>query len=68
MEPFDATAHMRLVAVYRETGKSAEAAREAAEFQRPREMKTRLGDVYQEIKVQLPAAERKDQESVKQAR
>jgi Flp pilus assembly protein TadD len=67
-EPFDATAHMRLAAVYREAGKSADAAREIAEFQRLREMKTRLGDVYREMSVQLPAAERKDEESVKQAR
>ncbi|HWE00017.1 MAG TPA: hypothetical protein VG345_13295 [Bryobacteraceae bacterium] len=67
-EPFDATAHMRLAAVYGETGKSVEAAREVAEFQRLREMKTRLGDVYREMSVQLPAAERKDEESLKQAR
>jgi tetratricopeptide (TPR) repeat protein len=67
-EPFDATAHMRLAAVYRATGHSADAAREVAEFQRLRDMKTRLGDVYREMSVQLPAAERKDEESAKQAR
>jgi cytochrome c-type biogenesis protein CcmH/NrfG len=67
-EPFDATAHMRLAAVYREAGNSADAAREVAEFQRLREMKMRLGDVYREMSVQLPAAERKDEESVKQVR
>ena len=67
-EPFDATAHMRLAAVYRDAGKSADAAREVAEFQRLREMKTRLGGVYREMSVQLPAAERNDEESLKHAR
>jgi tetratricopeptide (TPR) repeat protein len=68
IEPFDATAHMRLAAVYRETGRSGEAAKEVAEFQRLREMKMRLGDVYREMSVQLPAAERKDEELLRQTR
>ena len=52
LEPFNAATHYRLSLVYRELGRAADAQRELAEFQRLKEMKERLKQVYEEMRLQ----------------
>jgi tetratricopeptide (TPR) repeat protein len=52
LEPFTAAAHYRLSLVYRAAGKTAEAQKELAEFQRLKDMKERLKQMYQEMRLQ----------------
>jgi tetratricopeptide (TPR) repeat protein len=47
-EPFNAVTHMRLATVYRESGRTAEAARELTEFSRLKALKDRMRDAYQD--------------------
>ena len=58
LEPFTAVTHYRLSLVYREAGRTAEAQKELAEFQRLKEMKERLKQVYQEMRLQPLKQER----------
>jgi tetratricopeptide (TPR) repeat protein len=62
LEPFTAGAHYRLSLVYRASGRTADAEKELAEFQRLKEMKERLKQVYQEMRLQAPKQERSDAE------
>lgn len=52
LEPFDAATHYRLGVVYRELGREEEAKRELAEFEKLKKMKTRLSDLYQQMRLQ----------------
>jgi tetratricopeptide (TPR) repeat protein len=52
LEPFTAVTHYRLSLVYRAAGRTSDAQRELAEFQRLKEMKERLKQVYQEMRLQ----------------
>lgn len=52
LEPFNAVTHYRLSLVYRGLGRSADASRELTEFQRLKEMKERLKQIYQEMRLQ----------------
>jgi tetratricopeptide (TPR) repeat protein len=52
LEPFTAVTHYRLSLVYRAAGRTAEAQKELAEFQRLKDMKERLKQVYQEMRLQ----------------
>ncbi len=52
IEPFTAAAHYRLSLVYRALDRTAEAQKELAEFQRLKDMKERLKQVYQEMRLQ----------------
>jgi Flp pilus assembly protein TadD len=58
LEPFTAAAHYRLALVYRATGRPAEAQKELAEFERLKEMKERLKQVYQDMRLQPMKQER----------
>ena len=60
LEPFTASAHYRLSLVYRAAGRTADAQKELAEFQRLKEMKERLKQVYEEMRLQLPKQEKTD--------
>jgi tetratricopeptide (TPR) repeat protein len=62
LEPFTAAAHYRLSLVYRASGRTAEAEKELAEFQRLKEMKERLKQVYQEMRLQAPKQEKPEAE------
>jgi tetratricopeptide (TPR) repeat protein len=46
LDPTNATAHYRLSAIYRETGRTSEAKREIEEYQKYRKMKEKLRAVY----------------------
>jgi tetratricopeptide (TPR) repeat protein len=52
LDPSDAAAHYRLGSLYRQMGRADDARREIDEFQRLKEMKERLRDVYKEMRVQ----------------
>jgi cytochrome c-type biogenesis protein CcmH/NrfG len=62
LEPFTAAAHYRLSLVYRAAGRTAEAEKELAEFQHLKEMKERLKNVYQEMRLRPPKEEKTDPE------
>jgi tetratricopeptide (TPR) repeat protein len=52
LEPFTAITHYRLSLAYRATGRTAEAQKELAEFQRLRDMKEALKQLYEEMRLQ----------------
>jgi predicted Zn-dependent protease len=58
LEPFTAATHYRLALLYRATGRPAEAQKELAEFERLKEMKERLKQVYQDMRLQPLKQER----------
>jgi tetratricopeptide (TPR) repeat protein len=62
LEPFTAAAHYRLSLVYRAQGRTADAQKELAEFQRLKDMKERLKQVYQEMRLQPLKQEKPDSE------
>jgi tetratricopeptide (TPR) repeat protein len=62
LEPFTAAAHYRLSLVYRASGRTADAEKELAEFQRLKDMKERLKQVYQEMRLQAPKQEKPEAE------
>jgi tetratricopeptide (TPR) repeat protein len=58
IEPFTAATHYRLSQVYRAAGRTDDAQKELAEFQRLKDMKERLKQVYQEMRLQPVKQER----------
>jgi tetratricopeptide (TPR) repeat protein len=64
LEPFTAATHYRLSLIYRESGRTAEAQKELAEFQRLKDMKERLKQVYQEMRL-LPLKPERDTDNGK---
>ncbi len=52
LEPFDAVARFRLGTVYRQLGRAADSQRELAEFQRLKQMKEQLREVFKEMRLQ----------------
>ena len=52
LDPFTAAAHYRLSLVYRAAGRTADAQKELAEFQRLKDMKEGLKQVYQDMRLQ----------------
>lgn len=61
LDPYNAAIHFRLSALYRQTGRPAEADQEIAEFKRLRVMKEKLTQVYHDMRLK-PAT---DNETVK---
>jgi Flp pilus assembly protein TadD len=51
LEPFDAVARFRLGSVYRQLGRSEDSRRELAEFQRLKQMKEQLKEIYKEMRL-----------------
>jgi tetratricopeptide (TPR) repeat protein len=51
LEPFDPAVRYRLGVLYRELGRADDAHREMEEFQKLKKMKTRLGDLYQAMRL-----------------
>jgi DNA-binding SARP family transcriptional activator len=51
LEPTDSTAHYRLAVLYREKGRTADAKRELAEFQKYRRLKEQLRGIYKELRI-----------------
>lgn len=65
LEPFTAVTHYRLSLVYRASGRDAEAQKELAEFQRLKDLKEHLKQVYQEMRLQPVKQERLETETAK---
>jgi tetratricopeptide (TPR) repeat protein len=59
MDPSSAVAHYRLSTLYRQTGRSADAKRELEEYQKYKDMKEKLRDIYREMRIE-PAKDEKD--------
>jgi tetratricopeptide (TPR) repeat protein len=62
LEPFNAVTRYHLASIYRNLGRMADARRELAEFQKLKEMKTHLREVYHEMRVEPVHQERPDPE------
>ncbi len=65
LDPFTASTHYRLSQVYRAAGRAADAEKELAEFQRLKDMKDHLKQVYEEMRLQPVKQERVETEVVK---
>jgi tetratricopeptide (TPR) repeat protein len=65
LDPFTATTHYRLSQVYRAAGRTADAQKELEEFQRLKDMKEHLKQVYQEMRLQPVKQERVETDVVK---
>jgi len=52
LEPFDPATHYRLGVVYRELGRAEDSRRELAEFEKLKKMKSRLSEIYQQMRLQ----------------
>jgi Flp pilus assembly protein TadD len=50
-EPFNSAAHYRLGVLYRELGRLDDAHSELVEFQKLKKMKSRLSDLYQQMRL-----------------
>lgn len=64
IEPYNAAMHYRLGVVYREIGRADDSKRELAEFEKLKQMKARLSDLYQ--KMRLSPGKADDSESEQQ--
>jgi tetratricopeptide (TPR) repeat protein len=62
LEPFTAAAHYRLALVYRAAGRTADAQQEMAEFQRLKDMKERLKQVYEDMRLRPVKQEKPETE------
>ncbi len=62
IEPSYAIAHYRLAALYRSAGRPEDARRELAEFQKYKQMKERLKQIYAEMRLRPAKEERPDGE------
>lgn len=60
IEPTHAAAHYRLAALYRSAGRTEEARRELAEFQKYKQMKERLKQIYTDMRLRPVKQERPD--------
>ncbi|MBV9500165.1 MAG: tetratricopeptide repeat protein [Acidobacteriaceae bacterium] len=62
LEPFDPATHYRLGVLYRELGQKEDSQRELAEFEKLKKMKTRLSEIYQQMRLQPGKQEEADSE------
>ena len=60
LDPTSAAAHFRLSTIYRQAGRPEDAQRELAEYQKYKEMKERLLDLYREMRLK-PAKQESDE-------
>jgi Tfp pilus assembly protein PilF len=60
LDPTSAAAHFRLSTLYRQAGRTADAKRELEEYQKYKEMKEKLQDIYREMRVE-PAKQEADE-------
>lgn len=65
IDPTHAIAHYRLAALYRSAGRSEEARSELADFQKYKEMKERLKQIYSEMRLKPAKEERPDPDAPK---
>lgn len=63
IDPTSAVAHFRLSTVYRKDGRTADAKRELEEYQKYKEMKEKLREIYQAMRLQPAKRESDDTDS-----
>jgi tetratricopeptide (TPR) repeat protein len=63
VDPTIALAHFRLSTIYRQTGKTEDAKRELAEYQRYKDMKEKLKTIYRTMRLEPSKQERDDAEA-----
>jgi tetratricopeptide (TPR) repeat protein len=64
-DPTSAVAHFRLSTLYRQTGRTAEAKRELEEYQKYKEMKEKLRDIYHQMRLEPVKDEHDDADARK---
>jgi Tfp pilus assembly protein PilF len=62
LEPFNPAARYHLMVLYRELGRPDDSRRELAEFEKLKAMKSRLGDLYKEMRLQPGMRDQSDQD------
>jgi tetratricopeptide (TPR) repeat protein len=65
VDPTSAAAHFRLSTLYRQAGRDADTKRELQEYQKYKEMKEKLQDIYRDMRVK-PAKQEGDETDVRQ--
>jgi tetratricopeptide (TPR) repeat protein len=60
LDPYNAVAHYHLATLYRQMGRTEDSKRELAEFQKVKDMKDRLKQVYKEMRLQPVKPDRPD--------
>jgi tetratricopeptide (TPR) repeat protein len=65
LDPTSAAAHFRLSTLYRQSGRTADAKRELEEYQKYKEMKEKLHDIYHDMRVK-PAKQEGNETNVRQ--
>ena len=65
LDPTSAAAHFRLSTLYRQAGRTTDAKRELEEYQKYKEMKEKLHDIYHDMRVK-PAKQEGDETDVRQ--
>ncbi len=62
LEPFDPATHYRLGVLYRQLGRTDDSRRELAEFEKLKKMKSRLSEIYQQMRLQPGKEDEADSE------
>jgi cytochrome c-type biogenesis protein CcmH/NrfG len=62
LDPTSAVAHFRLSTVYRQAGRTAEAKRELEEYQKYKDMKEKLREIYRQMRLEPDKKEHEDED------
>jgi len=65
IEPFNAASHYRLGVLYRQLGRTDDAKRELAEFEKLKTMKSNLQNIYQAMRLKPTGQEQPESEESK---
>jgi Tfp pilus assembly protein PilF len=66
LDPTSAVAHFRLSTIYRQMGRSEDAKREIAEYQKYKDMKEKLRDVYRQMRLEPDKKVHEDEDARQQ--
>jgi len=66
LDPTSAVAHFRLSTIYRQMGRADDAKRELAEYQKYKDMKEKLRDVYRQMRLEPDKKVHEDEDARQQ--
>jgi len=66
LDPTSAVAHFRLSTIYRQMGRAEDAKREIAEYQKYKEMKEKLREVYRQMRLEPDKKDREEEDARQQ--
>ena len=66
LDPTSAVAHFRLSTIYRQMGRAEDAKREIAEYQKYKDMKEKLRDVYRQMRLEPDKKVHEDEDARQQ--